>query len=229
MPYACTAKRKGRGRCRNKAIPEEKDWFCKTHVARRDSGKIVEKEGIADTTLLMIKLNQNWERKMLDLGIPKKDRDVSAEDAKHEAHAKAFGRDPFSVLDGIPSSGVAIFGKKGLEDISIFEAFKDLVAVYKTVDIHIRPQRKSEEKKWMSVLVISFSNEEKDDQNPDVYQEILEFLASPCWGYVHIFANPPQEDGRIVHAINVSHRKPDAKPKFVLRLSRGLWATKDPV
>ena len=222
MSYACTAATERGARCRNIAEPHGA-WMCTQHNSLLAEGKDVLKAPLADTVLFKFNLNNRWRDKLLTLGVPMKARDVEAEEAKHVAHAEAFDREAYRYRD-VADSGVPIFGKEGLQNVSLYEMLQELVTTYEVVDIHIKERRDGA--KWMSVLVISFSHGQQAERNTEAFQELLSFLASSCWGYVHVWANPPQEDGRIIHTVNSSHREQDKTPELALHLAGGLWSSK---
>jgi hypothetical protein len=173
-----------------------------------------------DVVLYKFNINDRWRDRFMALGIKEKTRDVQADTAKHEAHAAQFGRDAHRYRQ-VADSGVPVFGE-GLQGVSLFDLLKELPTVYEVVDIHIKPR--SDGKPNMSVLVISFSNGKPTSANTEAFDELLRFLASSCWGFCHVWANPPQEDGRVIHTVNSSHREADQKAKQVLHFADGLWA-----
>lgn len=215
--YACKAATERGARCRNWA--EGENGFCSFHKGRKD----VEIAPRPDTVLYKFNLNESWSKKLLALGVPEKHPDFEAKEHKHIQHAQQYDRDAFRYRKDVADSGVPVFGKDGLRNVSMYEVLKELAAVYEVVDIHIRPRRDGN--RWMNVLVVSFSHGEKFISSDNAFQELLSFLSSSCWGYVHVWANPPQEDGRVIHTVNSSHREERKQPDLVLRLADGLWAT----
>ncbi|OGZ92568.1 MAG: hypothetical protein A2549_03150 [Candidatus Staskawiczbacteria bacterium RIFOXYD2_FULL_37_10] len=223
MQYACTAATERNARCRHWVGDQRAKVFCSLHQQRKDAGEAVEIAPKPDVALYKFNLNGKWRDKLLELGVPEKDPDFGAKEAKHVAHAQQFGREAYAIRKEVADSGVPVFGKEGIQNVSLYETLQDLLAEYEVVDIHIRPRRDGT--RWISVLVINFSHGGRSISNQPALDTTLEFLSSSCWGFCHVWANPPQDDGRIVHTINSSHREVDKQPELVLRLNGGLWST----
>jgi len=222
--YACTAETDGRGRCRNSGLEGDGDGFCAFHAHERDGGKEVAKAGLADVVLVRFNLNnRRWQDHLIQLGVPYKDRDFDAENSKHAAHAAVVGRsaDVRGNGDVAKDSGVPVFGKPGLNRVSLHEAFLDLFATYEVVDMHIKPARNA---RFMSVLVVEFKHGCVPQSTDAAFKEVLEKLVGSCWEYVHVWANPPQADGRVIHTVNSGHHEEAEEPKLALRLNGGLWS-----
>jgi len=222
MQYACTAATERNARCRRDSLSCDKDLFCQQHASMRDAGQTVSKATAPDTVLYKFNVNGRWRQMLVDLGVPENNPDFEAKEAKHVAHAKEYGREAYAIRKDVADSGVPVFGVSGLCNVSLYETLQDLLAEYEVVDIHLRPRRDGS--KVMHVLVISFSHGGRSISSQPALDETLEFLSSSCWGHCHVWANPPQEDGRLVATVNTSHREENKQPEQVLRLGKGLWA-----
>ena len=220
--YACTAATEQNARCRHWAEDGDQDDFCSLHADQRDAGKPVKKAEMPNTVLYKFNLNKTWRERLLALGVPEKQPNFEAKEAEHVAHAQQYGREAYAIRKNVADSGVPVFGKEGIQSVSLYETLQDLLAEYEVVDIHIRPRRDGT--RWISVLVINFSHGGRSISNQPALDETLEFLSSSCWGYCHVWANPPQDDGRVIHTINSSHREEEKQPERILRLANGLWA-----
>ena len=221
--YACKAATKQRARCRYWA--EGENGFCSPHERRREAGEMVETAPRPDTVLYKFNLNKTWTERLTRLGVPIKEQDFVAKEAMHVAHAEKHGRGAYVIRKNVADSGVPVFGEEGLVNVSLYEVLKELVDEYEIVDIHIQPRR--DRNRQMNVLVVSFSHGENAVTNTEALQELLDFLSSSCWGYCHVWANPPQDDGKVVHTVNSSHRKENKQPERILRFDEGLWAEEE--
>ena len=122
---------------------------------------------------------------------------------KHRQQAKKLGRDFHAYRKGIGDSGTAVFGKEGARFISITNLISELMDQYCPADCHI----KERPEKQAHVLVVTFSREDKDiSLSKEVADKVLDLLtASRVWAKVDVWANPPQENGSIVHTVNCHH------------------------
>jgi len=209
--YACTARTERGARCRT---------LLKSGVrCNRHGHQGAERAPKPHVVLLKFNINQKWKSKFVRLGV--KVTDEQKDRSRHEAHARTFGRNPYRYRQ-VADSGVPVFGPPGLKSVSLDQLIQELVNTYKyeTVDIHIKPR-----KDGMSVLVLSFSNDQPavEPASPAALEELLRFLSSACWGYVHVWANPPQADGRVIHTVNSAHRE-ESKGASLLHFADGLWS-----
>jgi len=213
--YACKAESSGGGRCRNSAGT---DGFCSSH-----SGKKVKVAGKPDKVLVKANINPNWTRRFIELGIRVVTPDFARHEAEHVAHAQEHGRGAFTVRKNIADSGVPVFGKEGVTvGVSVVALIDELSKSYKIVDVHIfqKPADPSRGQKGvMSTLVVSFAKEGE----AIMPNTVLEFYAMSKWDFVHVWANPPKEDGTVIHTVNLAHRA-DAQAEHELRFADGLWA-----
>lgn len=219
MKYACVAKTQGRARCRNFVdVPGD---MCPFHQKEKDDGAEVETAPRPDTVLVKFNVNPSWNQKFQEAGVPRRIPSEWALEEKHIAQAKQVDREPYRFRE-IADSGVPIFGEGGVTDISILKLFNELQENgYLPQGVHIRVRK---EKKF-DVLVIPFVlGASENGTLPKKAAELLkEFLRLSCWGFVHVWANPP-EAGKIVHTINLGHREPEGSPQYNLCFNHGLWA-----
>jgi len=221
MVYACKAETKGRGRCRNWALNE--NGFCSFHQRLKEEGKEVKLAQKPDIVLVRFSINPKRSSRLEVFGIPKKGPLSIQKDWSHQDQAQKLGRQPFRYRQ-IPDSGVPVFGREGLQDVSIYRLLtEELPQLYEISDIHLRP-RKDEK---MDILTITFIDIHQESApfavSEAAFKEISDFLGASCWGYCHIWANPPNEQGKIVHTLNASHRLPEKKPKQILIFDDGFW------
>ena len=216
MKFACKAATRGNARCRN--MVSDLGGLCSTHS---EVPSLVVSDQ-PDVVLYKTNVNKNWSKRLKELGVQLKNPDFEAKEKKHIDHAKRFGREPFKFRGEIADSGVPVFGKDGLKEVSLYELLQELSTIYNVVDIHLRPTKPGGNP-HMEVLVVSFSDGEEFVGNTDAFQELMRFLASSCWGHVHVWANPPQDDGRIIHTVNSAHRQDGAQPKQFVGFDDGRW------
>lgn len=219
MPYACTAATAGKARCRN--LVGEDGRFCSLH--NHDSDVPTAPPPV--TVLYKFSINESWRQKFMALGVLLKQPNFAKKEAKHVAHAEAHGRDAFRYRQ-VADSGVPVFGPDGLQMVSLAELVKELAEKFKVVDIHILPKlpKPGQSVNPMSMLVVSFSHEGQTVNNEKAFWLLMDLLNASCWGKVHVWANPPQEDGRVVHTVNSAHREENHDPQRVLRFAEGLWS-----
>ncbi|MDP3882497.1 MAG: hypothetical protein Q8Q48_00360 [Candidatus Staskawiczbacteria bacterium] len=211
---ACAAKVKTGGRCRNAAQPGR--LFCNGH------GNGDERAVWPNRILLKANINERQAEKFLRLGVPEVQQDEQAKDQKHAAHAVAAGRDAHRYRKDAADSGVPVFGKDGAQNVSVEMSLCELLAVYTIVNIHIRARR--DQNRWMRVLVVVFAKEGENVATEPVKNSLREFYGMSSWGFCHIWANPPQEDGTVVNTVNLSHKDEANEATLSLRLNDGLWA-----
>jgi len=221
LKYACIAATQEGARCRN--FVETVGDICWLHQKEKDEGKEVKLAPPPDTILVKFNINPNWAQRFEETGIPRRfPSEVSLEE-KHIAQAQQVNRDPYRFRE-TADSGVPVFGPQGVSEVSIFQLLEELQEKgYQPQGVHIRTRSQ----KKFDILVIPFSGggpKENSTSLPEKALELLrEFLKLSCWGFVHIWANPP-EKGKIVHTVNLSHREPQQSPQWNLCFNHGLWA-----
>lgn len=221
MRYACIASVKGGARCRY--FLENPGEMCEPHQKLKAKGEKVKLAPPPDTILVKFNINPSWNQKFQEEGIPRKTPSGVSLEEKHINHAHHLHRVPYRYRD-IADSGVPVFGEQGVSDVSIANLLAELQTEgYVPSGVHIGTRRQ----KKFDVLVIPLSrNPEEDSLLPKGALKLLEdFLRSSCWGFVHVWANPP-EKGKIVHTINLGHREPQKAPQWKLFFNHGLWAIK---
>ncbi len=216
---ACTAQTETRGRCRNAAQDNDRNGFCSVHAQQRDSGKEVEMAGRPGRVLVKANINPNWFKRFTDLGIPVKVADFAKREADHVADAKRVGREAHVIRKDIADSGVQVFGKDGVRDVLMVEPLDTMLREYRVTDMHIF-QRK--DKGVMNVLTITLE-EGVNGPRVELPLDVAKFFAMSKWGYCHVWANPPKEDGVIIHTVNLSHRGDEAASQQLI-FDDGLWA-----
>ena len=225
MKYACVAATQEGARCRN--FLENSGEMCETHQKLKAKGEEVKLAPSPDTILVKFNINPSWTQRFEEAGIPRGFPSEVTLEEKHIAQAQQANRDPYRFRE-TADSGVPVFGPQGVSEVSIFQLLEELREKgYQPQGVHIRTRR---EKKF-DVLVIPFAHgisEKNSTFLPEKALELLrEFLKLSCWGFVHVWANPP-EKGKIVHTVNLSHREPYKSPQWNLYFNHGLWAIEPP-
>jgi len=218
--YACTAETEGRGRCRNAAQDNDRDGLCSSHAQQRDSGKNIKRVSRPGRVLVKANINQSWFKRFTALGIPVKTPDFAKQEAAHVADAQRVGREAYAVRKNIADSGVQVFGKDGVASALMVEPLDSLLVAYRLTDMHIFQRR---DKGLMNVLVLTYEAGTEGDKKITLPVAIAEFFAMSSWGYAHVWANPPKEDGVVLHTINLSHRSDEPAARQLL-FADGLWA-----
>jgi len=214
VTYACAARTETGARCRFEAA--NGSHLCSRHGAMDH----VDLATWPDRVLLKANINERQAERMLALGVQEVKQDEAAKEQKHAAHAEAHGRDAYRYRQ-VADSGVPVFGKAGAQNVSVEAAWRDLLAVYKIVNVHIRARR--DQNRWMRVLVVVFAREGEEAVNEPVKNALREFYGVSSWGFCHLWVNPPQEDGTVVHTVNLSHKGEMALAKSRLLLASGRW------
>jgi len=222
VQYACVTATQEGARCRN--FVENPGEMCEACQKLKAKGEEVKFAPSPDTILVKFNVNPNWAQKFEEAGIPRRFPSEVTLEEKHIAQAQQVNRDPYQLRNDIADSGSQVFGPKGVSEVSIFQLLEELREKgYQPQGVHIRTRR---EKKF-DVLVIPFLCGIPDENSTSLPEKALErlreFLKLSCWGFVHIWANPP-EKGKIVHTVNLSHREPQKSPQWNLCFNHGLWA-----
>jgi hypothetical protein len=217
--YACIAATQKGARCRNfvsKAVD-----ICWRHQKEKDEGKEVKLAPSPNTILVKFNINPSWTQQFEKAGVPRK-RPFEVElEEKHIAQARKLDRRAYEYRD-IADSGVPVFGPQGSSEVSILGLLEELQREgYQPQGVHIRTRAQ----KKFDVLVIPFvRGSESNSTLPKRALELLqEFLRLSCWGFVHVWANPPDGQGKVVHTINLGHREPEKSPQWTLCFNHGLW------
>lgn len=221
MEYACIAALEDRKtRCRR--LVEWPEKFCWQHP---EGAEIAPPP---DIVLLKPKVNPHWfgllAKEIRQLPAGRKEEKIK----QHIAQAECLGRDAFALRQGIEDSGSPVFGKKGAEFVNPSNLLQEFLEEgYLLTNIHGRPARNQP----MWILIMGFSRQiERIDSSllklmeSDLAKAVLGVILGSVWYYCHIWANPPDEKGRIVHTVNLAHRHPPETPAKKLRFAKGLWA-----
>lgn len=199
--YACIAARVGneKARCLNPA--SEGGNMCPLHGAASER-EVVALAPSPDMVLYKFDINGAWRQKFVDAGVEVKPLDTRTREIKRAT-----------------DTGTQVFGPDGLKMVSLTSLVEELAKTYKVVDIWIQPRTGASD-----ALVVSFSNVVGPSKNTKAMYVLMDLLSVRCWKYVHVWANPPrQEDKLIVHTVNSIHWA-ERKPIVSLHFENGLWA-----
>ncbi len=219
--YACIAPTEGGARCRS--FVEKVGEMCEPHQKMRDEGKEIKPLPLPDIILVKFNINPDWTQQFEQAGIPRRSPNEVALEEKHIAQARQMDRKAYRFRD-IADSGVPVFGPQGVSEVSISGLLTELVQKggYQPQGVHIRTRTQ----KKFDVLVIPFVKEAQSENSTTLSEKAVEllrrFLRISCWGFAHVWANPPEE-GRVTHTVNLSHRE-EKPPKYHLQFNHGLWA-----
>lgn len=229
MEYACIgALKDGKTRCRR--IVELESQYCWEHPG-------TERAPPPDVILLEPKVNPWWFGKLSQeislnfVSIDEEKRNKQAQE--HIEQAERLNRRPFALRKNKEASGTPVFGKNGAEFVALTELLQEFREEgYLLTEIHGEPAANPP----MVVLTMSFSRhieqiDPESDQaktmlklmESDLAKVVLRVILRSVWRYCHIWANPPDEKGRIIHTVNLAHRNPPEMPARKLRFAKGLW------
>ena len=171
--------------------------------------------------LVKANINPNWVRRFEALGIRVTQPNFALQEANHIGDAQRVGREAYAVRQNLADSGVPVFGKdKGVERALMVEPLDSLLEAYHLSDIHMY-QRRDKQSMW--VLVLTYELGLDGERKVVIPVDVAEFFAMSCWGFTHVWANPPKEDGIVIHTVNLSHRSDDPAIQS-LQFADGLWA-----
>ncbi len=205
MPtYACVAGTVGRARCRNAATKEGR---CHEHPAAALAPA-------PDVVLVKFSVNLRRAEELVEVGIPVREVNWQERDRSHVAHAEAHDRQSHRYRENVADSGVPVFGTEGIADVAIARAYRELNQEYGLRDVHLLPHRNNR----MFVLVLVFEKGAATISPSTEAAVLLARILNSTYGFVHVWVNPPQADGRVVHTVNCSHRM-DSAPKCLLLLN----------
>lgn len=220
MLYACVAPTKEGARCHY--FVEKPGELCEGHKKMKEEGKEIKPLPLPDTILVKFNINPGWAQLFEQAGIPRRSPDEVALEEKHIDQARQIDRKAYRFRD-IADSGVPVFGPQGVSEVSISGLLTELgQAGYQPQGIHIRTRNQ----KKFDVLVIPFTKETQGGNSttlPKKAVELLrEFLRISCWGFAHVWANPPEAE-KVTHTVNLGHRE-EKPPQWHLQFNHGLWA-----
>jgi hypothetical protein len=174
---------------------------------------------VPDKVLVKFNVNPKKCERLSAFGVPIKPVNFDRKNAAHEAQAQEHGRAAFRYRE-VADSGVPVFGKDGAQNVSLAHVWGELPGKgYAITDIHMLP--KSQGKMMTLVITLEDGAEEPLECSAKLMQELKNLLAC-AWQYVHVWANPPNEDGKVIHTVNASHRL-DTPPAYLLDFADGLW------
>ena len=209
MLYACVGRTANGARCGHTMNIPESSQPEKVRCNNHQSG---ETAAIPDTILIRIMINPSWFRKLDNAGVRMGLTSSLAErDAKHAEEAKKYHRKD--------TSGVRVFGqrKEGLQDATPSNILAELSkAGYGIKETHLEGSRNEN----MATFVV---NIERGSPGSSLSEPAKQLLAS-YWKHTHVWANPPKEDGKIVHSVILigRHERLPENPKK-LTFHHGLW------
>ena len=218
MQYACTAQTRTGARCRQFV---EVDDFGFDNTCRCSQHFGSQSASTPDTILLKFRVNRERVEKLKAIGIHPKKVDFGKRETRHTQHAHQHGRQAYQVRPEVADSGVPVFEKNGLNDVSPLPGVDELMNVgYDILNVYLEPARDNND---MFVLVLRIAKEgERQPYPTEVATEVGE-LVSSTWGFLHVWANPPREDGKVVHTLNFAHREKDKSPALELTFNLGIW------
>jgi hypothetical protein len=192
----------------------------------RASGGKVPQAAKPHRILLKANINSRRRDEFLALGIREVKPDFQKREQKHVEDARRVGRQPYAVRENIADSGVAIFqdeeGNPGLKKVLVGNALDEILLDYRPTDLHIFQRR---DRGQMFVLVITLEWG-KTGSSQDIPVEVADFVANSSWEFCHIWANPQNADGDVVHTVNLGHRSDEAA-ECQLLFADGLWDITD--
>lgn len=212
--YACTGATDFQGRCRNQATSGGR---CVEHP---DALRAPEPQ------VVLLKFNVNSQRgqELEVAGIPRKAADWLSREEKHVEHARDNRREAYRFRD-VADSGVPVFGKQGAMAVQVLPAWQELsVAGFHLRDIHLVSRRDGK----MDILVMSLAKERESAAPSSLAAQLVTNILASSWEFVHVWANPPQKDGAVVHTVNCVNRQPDQKRPNLLQFQDGLWGVSAP-
>lgn len=176
--------------------------------------------------MVRVRVNPKWIRRFEEVGVPWVQRDEEAIRASHVEQAEALGRNPFEFGKKMPASGVPVFGKDGAKKVCMANLVNDLLGVgFNPTTVHLF-QKEEDKNGQMANFCMTLTL----DGEFGVSEEILgmvDSLLDSSFGAVHVWANPPSEDGVTLNALVAVHRTPNEPPKHELVYNDGLWGLEE--
>lgn len=200
---------------------EDVSWHASWHAGNEAISQRTS-PGIPDRVVVRFRLNSWWSQELSAAGIQRRRMpDWVRQQEERINCARRFGRDPFRYRD-IADSGVPVFGREGLPNCRVDPAIREMIERnFRLRDVHLLPSRDGK----ADILVLIFEiGEGEIFLSPPAAMLIRELIVG-VWGFVHVWANPPQENGRVVHTVNCVHWRPDnTVPEVIcLEFREGLW------
>ncbi|MDO8577260.1 MAG: hypothetical protein Q7R55_00060 [Candidatus Wildermuthbacteria bacterium] len=178
---------------------------------------------LPDVVLLRMNVNARASFRLQEGGIERRPADWLQREERHLEHAQARGSQgnaevPF-VTSGTPAFGN---GREGVRMVRIRSAWDELTkGGYRLKDIHLIPHRNNPE---MDILVLGLQKGVSELPFPSSRaKEMVEQFLGSTWQFVHVWLNPPQINGEVVHTVNCVHRRSE-DPEQCLRIAEdGSW------
>ena len=176
-----------------------------------------------DIILVKIKTNPVQIKKFAQFGLSVVDRVLTKRllEKKRIKQAEELRRSPFSYNPEYASSGTAVFGPKGIYQVSI--EWQEIFKEYGITDIYLE----KEEQGIRKVVVVLELGKKTAPFPLKLFDLVICFFES-TWGICVVWANPPNEKGEIVHTLKLFCRQPNDRPQLHLFFNHGLWAVKPP-
>ncbi len=233
--YQCVHADETGGRCQDQALMEgERPFSCIEHL-KLDNPPVAP---APEWVLFQFMVSEKFREKYLEgSGIPEIIQDSLAKREKRIADAERLGRNPNHFFPKRAYNGSPVFGKNGLENVGRLYLLRQELgeAGYKWVNEHWY-ERKTEKvigrKKIQvtgAVVVFGFR------KNPEGFygicptpdgEKLFEMLVhQDGYSYAHVHANAPDENGEILHSIELLGRKEGQaeKCRLVPTFMDGMW------
>jgi len=226
MDYACIdGIRGGVARCRNLAI--DKRLRCTAHYINTSVAPR------PDVVLVKVNLNKRWNGLFEEAGIAaferSRERAVQLGQA-HQARAEGLRRDAFVIRERregqrpdepeAADSGCPVFGKAGLQFVSIRDVLPELQrAGYLITGV----SRLSRDWKPPIRLVLEFSKGMDKPALENFPTGLYQSLVATCFGQVDVWANDRDKRGLVVHTVNCGQRDDQGAALLHLEYAGGDW------
>ena len=218
MEYACMGRIEHDGRCPKlreikhfiPVIPGIKVW-CENHI------KTKEPAPLPDAIFTKFTLLREEGGYLKGLGVRWSDGQANPNSSKRDPNT--LGR----IRKGIKDSGCPVFGNDGVFRVSLAPMASELIEKRKwnIADVRLRPGKKPSE----AILTVVISGKASEEVAlPEKVQEKLALLLSSVRQQVHIWANPRNAEGQVIHTVNCVGRGYEDIGERHLDFQDGLWA-----
>ncbi|MBI2055975.1 MAG: hypothetical protein HYT37_01185 [Candidatus Sungbacteria bacterium] len=226
--FACVRSDRTGGRCQNLAMISAGGVDCATERWHDCIGHLKEEDPpmapMPEWMLFQFILGWKAQEKYLeDSDIFKVERNEQAQLAKRLADAARTGRDPRHLDPERGYNGCPVFMKEGLKEVGSIHLLRlEIEALgYRLVNQHWY-----ERASGGATLVCGF-RKNAEPQFPVTQQgkDLFGLLLQDGWLNAHIHANPPDENGQVVHSIEfVGRRERSAKKNHIIpQFAEGVW------
>ncbi|MBI2052857.1 MAG: hypothetical protein HYT34_01275 [Candidatus Ryanbacteria bacterium] len=215
MEYACMGRIERDGRCPKlqeiqRFVPGIGVW-CENHVETKEPAPL------PDAIFTKFTLLREEGERLKVFGVRWSDNPANPNSPKRDLGT--LGR----IRKGIKDSGCPVFGNDGVFRVSLAPVASELLEKRKwnIADVHIRPGKKPSE----AVLTVVISEKAtREVALPEKAQEELALLLSSVRQQVHIWANPRNTEGQVIHTINCVGCGYEDLGDRSLDFQNGLWA-----